>query len=109
MATLVEQWDEIMAEQPDDWSTLELELRLRDANQSEECALVLSPLNPWRDGDWRSGAFRFRATRAFGYGSAAELCRKRLGTLDQLGIRGTLRPGRRLSDVRPVATQGPLL
>src|ERR687886_683335 len=109
MASLVEQWDEIIAGQPDDWSTLELELRLRDANQSEECALVLSPLNPWRDGDWRSGSFRFRATRTQGYGSAAELCRKRLGTLDQLGIRATLQPRRRLSAVLPVATQGPLL
>jgi hypothetical protein len=109
MATLVEQWDAILASQPEDWATMELELRLRDANQSEESALVLSPLNPWRDGDWRSGAFRFRATRAYGYGSAAELCRKRLGTLDELDIRGTLRVGRRFSSFEPAATQGPLL
>ena len=52
--------------------------------------------------------FRFRTARAFGYGSATELCRKRLETLDSLGVVGTLRPLRGLSDVRPVATQGAL-
>ena len=108
MQGLTEQWDEILARQPPDWSTMYLELRLRDAAQSEETALALSPLNPWHDGDWRSGVFHFRATRRFGYGTAAELCRKRLGTLDAVGIVGTLRLERRVSDVRPVATQGVL-
>ena len=37
-----------------------------------------------------------------------QLCRKRLGTLDELGVVGTLRPLRGLSDMRPVATQGAL-
>jgi hypothetical protein len=104
--SLTEQWDEILARQPPDWSSIYLELRLRDAAQSEETALALSPLNPWHDGDWRSGVFHFRAARRFGYGTAAELCRKRLGTLDTVGIVGTLKLERRVSDVRPVATQG---
>jgi hypothetical protein len=34
------------------------------------------------------------------------LCRKRLSTLDTVGIAGTLRLERRVSDVRPVFTQG---
>lgn len=106
MPGFVEQWDAIVAAQPADWSSLYLELRLRDAVQSEECALVMSPLNPWHDGSWRSGVFHFRAARSFGYGAAAELCRKRLGTLDKLGVVGRLKLERRVSDVRPVATQG---
>ena len=85
-ANLVEQWDAIVAAQPSDWSSLFLELRLRDAVQAEECALVMSPLNPWHEGDWRSGVFHFRAAHTYGYGA--------------------LRLERRLSDVRPVVTQG---
>jgi hypothetical protein len=106
MATLTEQWDQIVARQPADWSTMYLQLDLRDAAQSEETALAISPLNPWHDVDWRSGLFRFRAARVFGYGTAPELCRKRLGTLDAVGIVGTLTLTRRVSDIRPVHTQG---
>jgi hypothetical protein len=108
VATLVEQWDAIIAAQPKDWSFIDLELVLRDSSTSEEIALVLSPLNPWHQRDWRTGVFRFRTARAFGYGTATELCRKRLDTLDSLSVVGTLRPLRGLSDVRPVATQGAL-
>ena len=103
MPNLVEQWDAIVAAQPSDWSSLFLELRLRDAVQSEECALVMSPLNPWHEEDWRSGVFHFRAAHTYGYGAAAQLVRKRLGTLDDVGIIATLKLERRLSDVRPVA------
>lgn len=108
MATLVEQWNAMIAAQPKDWSFLDVELVLRDASTTEEIALVLSPLNPWHQRDWRTGIFRFRTARAFGYGTATELCRKRLETLDSLGVVATLKPLRRLSDVRPVATQGAL-
>jgi hypothetical protein len=106
MLALADQWDTIMARQPGDWSSVDFELELMDASQSEEVALVLSPLNPWHQRDWRSGVFRFRAARNFGYGTAAELCRKRLSTLDSLGVSGTLRVLSRMADVRPVATQG---
>jgi hypothetical protein len=46
------------------------------------------------------------AAHTYGYGAAAQLVRKRLGTLDGVGIVATLRLERSLSDVRPVATQG---
>jgi len=108
MQSLAEQWDEVIARQPSDWSSLYLELRLRDPAQSEETALAISPLNPWHDGDWRTGVFHFRAAHRYGYGAAAQLCRKRLGTLDAVGIHGTLRLERQISDVRPVHTQGAL-
>jgi hypothetical protein len=106
MAGLVEQWDAIIADQPDDWSMIDVELVLRDASVSEEVALVLSPLNPWHQRDWRSGVFRFRSARAFGYGTAAQVCRKRLDTLDSLGVAGTLKLLRHASDIKPVHTQG---
>jgi hypothetical protein len=106
MATLTEQWDSIMSSVPSDWSSVTLQLELRDAAQSEEAALVLSPLNPWHERDWRTGTFRFRAAHTFGYGTAAGLCRKRLGTLDSLGVQGSLRRLSEVSDVRPVLTQG---
>lgn len=106
MQDLAAQWDEIVARQPGDWSSMNLELELLDASQSEEVALVLSPLNPWHQRDWRSGIFRFRAAHTFGYGTAAQLCRKRLSTLDSVGVKGTLRLLSHVADVRPVATQG---
>ena len=106
MQQLAEQWDAIIERQPDDWSTMDVELELLDAGYSEEAALVLSPLNPWHERDWRSGVFRFRAAHTFGYGTAAMLCRKRLTTLDTVGIKGTLRVLARIADVRPVGTQG---
>jgi hypothetical protein len=106
MLALADQWDTIIARQPEDWSSVDFELELMDASHSEEVALVLSPLNPWHQRDWRSGVFRFRAARSFGYGTAAELCRKRLSTLDSVGVSGTLRVLSRMADVRPVATQG---
>lgn len=106
VATLAEQWDEIVQRQPRDWSSLYLRLHLRDPAQSEEAALAISPLNPWHDGDWRSGVFHFRAASRYGYGAAAQLCRKRLSTLDGLGIVGALTLERQIADVRPVHTQG---
>jgi hypothetical protein len=106
VASLAEQWDEIVQRQPRDWSSLYFCLRLRDPAQSEETALAISPLNPWHDGDWRSGVFHFRAARRYGYGAAAQLCRKRLSTVDGLGIVGTLALERQISDVRPAHTQG---
>jgi hypothetical protein len=109
MQQLAEQWDQILARQPEDWSSMNIELELLDANQSEESALVLSPLNPWHERDWRSGIFRFRAAHTFGYGTAAPLCRKRLATLDSVGVKGTLRLLSRVADVRPVGTQGTTL
>ena len=42
----------------------------------------------------------------FGYGTAAQLCRKRLSTLDAVGIKGTLQLLSGVADVRPVGTQG---
>ena len=109
MTPLREQYDAIVSELPPDWSTMALGLTLRDANEMEECALVLSPLNPWHEGDWRSGVFRFRVSRISGYGAAHELARRKMGTLDELGIGGDLERMRALSDVQPVSTQGPLL
>jgi hypothetical protein len=104
---LADQWDAIVVRQPDDWSFMDLQLTLRDAGVSEEAALVLCPLNPWHERDWRTGVFRFRAAHTWGYGTAAQLCRKRLETLDRLGVGGTLMLLEHLSDVKPVATQGP--
>ena len=40
MQQLGEQWDQIVARQPEDWSSMNIELELLDANQSEESALV---------------------------------------------------------------------
>jgi hypothetical protein len=107
MAALVEQWDAILAEEPDDWSHLSLELRLGDPERLEEAALLACPLNPWHGPTWRSGWLRFRTARSSGYGASAELTRAMLGRLDGTGIDGEIRVLGSLDAVLPVATQGP--
>jgi hypothetical protein len=108
MTSLAEQWRAVLDAEPSDWSHLSLELRLGDTERTEDACVVLSPLNPWRDGDdFRSGLLRFRAARQHGYGSASELVSARMRMLDEHGIAGTLRVLRKVDAARLVSTQGP--
>jgi hypothetical protein len=107
MATLTEQWDAILADEPDDWSHLAMELVLDDSERLEEAALLACSLNPWHGETWRSGWLRFRVARTTGYGASHELVRTMLMRLDGAGIGGSLRVLGSLDAVLPVATQGP--
>jgi hypothetical protein len=103
---LAQQWDEAAAELQPDWSDLLAEVELTSSDYLAPAALQLSPLNPTRDG--KRFAFRFRASRAFGYGAAEPMARRCLERLDAAGIPGRVRILRALSDSQPVATQGPV-
>jgi hypothetical protein len=108
MAALDEQWDAILANEPADWSHLSLELRLDDAERTEEACVITAPLNPWRrDDDYRSGLLRFTAAHSHGYGAWPGLVRVRLAGLDAHGIGGTLRVLRSVDAAQLVGTQGP--
>jgi hypothetical protein len=104
--TLVEQWDKLAAELPDDWSDLWLEIELTSSDYLDRGALLLAPVNPARDG--KRLAFRFRVARRFGYGASPEMFHRCLERLDGERIRGTLRILHALSDTKPVSTQGPV-
>jgi hypothetical protein len=106
LPTLVEQWDKLAAELPDDWSDLWLEIELTSSDHLDRGALLLAPVNPARAG--KRLAYRFRVARRFGYGASPEMFRRCLERLDGERIRGTLRILHALSDTKPVSTQGPV-
>lgn len=103
---LAEAWAEALAELPPDWSDVYAEVELTSSDHLDPAALLLSPLNPARDG--QRFAFRFRCSREFGYGAAAPMVLRCLERLDAAGIPGTVRILRALSDTHPVQTQGPV-
>src|ERR687885_299378 len=81
---LVDQWREIQAGLPEDWSDARLRLRL-DNTDCDRAAALLGPVNPGRG----RSEVRFYAARR-GAGPSRELVRRLLRRLDQEGIGGTL-------------------
>jgi hypothetical protein len=77
---LVEQWREIEAGLPRNWSEASLTLTVNDANSAHAAAL-LGPLQPVRSGT---------TIRLFPLRRSAEAVRRLLGGLDREGIAGTL-------------------
>jgi hypothetical protein len=104
--TFVQEWKELVAGLPPDWSDVYAEIELTSTDHLERAALLLAPVNPARFGE--KPAFRFRVARRFGYGVAPEMTRRCLERLDQEGIRGQVQILYALSDTKPVATQGPV-
>jgi hypothetical protein len=109
MATLVEAWDALLAEEPDDWFQLTAHLELEDPERLEEAALLMCAANPWHGPNWRSGRLDFRVARQHGYGASSQLTRGLLRRLDTHGITGTLAISSSVDAVNPVGTQGPTL
>ena len=103
---LVEQWEDAVATLPDDWSDLLCEVELTSSDYLERAALLMSPLNPLRDGE--RFALTFRVARAFGYGASPGMARRCLARCDEEAITGSVRVLRVLSDTDPVHTQGPV-
>jgi hypothetical protein len=105
-AVLVVQWDAAVAELPEDWSDLWVELELASSDYLERGALLLAPVNPARAG--KRLAYRFRVARRFGYGASPEMTRRCFERLDAEAIKGSVRILYALSDTKPVSTQGPV-
>jgi hypothetical protein len=103
---LVESWDALLAELPDDWSDLVAEVRLLSTDYIELAAVLCIQMNPRRVGD--SAVFRFRAANRAGYGVAPQMARRCLERCDAQNIRGSIALVRVLSDTQLVSTQGPV-
>jgi hypothetical protein len=104
--TLTGAWDAAVASLPPDWSDLYCELELTSSDFLDRGALLLAPVNPYRD---RSrSAFHFRVAHQFGYGASGPMTRRCLERLDEDRITGRIRILRALSDTHNVATQGPV-
>jgi hypothetical protein len=91
---------------PPDWSDLLGEIELASSADLDRAALYLSPINPRRDG--ARVALRFRCARQAGYGASPEMVRRCLERCDGIGVVGTVRVLRALSDTHAVQTQGPV-
>jgi hypothetical protein len=77
--TLAEQWREIEAGLPPDWTTAQVTLTVSEDERSDQAALLLTPLTPGRAGN----SFRLQIQRGMP-------ARRVLGRLDAAGFRGRL-------------------
>jgi hypothetical protein len=86
---LAERFQEIVESLPDDWTDLELDLRIEDLGHYVDCAVMLSQVNaqPYS----RAGArWRLGVAHRFGHGAAPETVHGVLAKLDREGIAGEL-------------------
>jgi hypothetical protein len=74
---------------PDDWTDLELDLRIADESRYVEAALYLTTCNarPYSHNDWH---WRVLVAHHFGHAASAETVHGALSLLDDAGIEGEL-------------------
>jgi hypothetical protein len=87
---LTEAFSEIVEALPDDWTDLELDLRIADEGRYVDGAVLLSQVNaqPYSRADWH---WRINVAHRFGHAAAPESVRGILAKLDREGIRGEMR------------------
>ena len=86
---LADDFQAIIDTLPDDWSDLELELRIRDVERYIDAALYLVQVNaqPLSYSEWH---WRLLVAHRFGHGAAAPVVHGTLRLLDEAGIEGEL-------------------
>jgi hypothetical protein len=82
-------FERILDSLPDDWTDLELDLRIADESRYIEAAVYLVTCNaqPYSNYDWH---WRLLAAHRFGHAAAAPTVRGTLRLLDEAGIEGEL-------------------
>jgi hypothetical protein len=87
---LAEQFSSVVESLPDDWTDLELDLRIADESRYVDAAVMLSQVNaqPYSRTDWH---WRINVAHRFGHAAAAETVRGVLAKLDREEITGELR------------------
>jgi hypothetical protein len=90
MASLAQRFEEIVGSLPEDWTDLELDLRLADQGRYVDAAVILAQINaqPYSRADWD---WRINVAHAFGHAAAAETVFGVLTRLDREGIDGEMR------------------
>jgi hypothetical protein len=104
--TLVQAWDEAIAELPPDWSDVLCLLELDSSDHVPRAALLGAPLNPSRVP--HALALRFRASGKQGYGVSPQMARRCFERMDADGITGKITVMLGLSDTENAVTQGPV-
>jgi hypothetical protein len=86
---LADTFSEVVDSLPDDWTDLELDLRLEDEGRYVDAATYLVTCNaqPYSRHDWH---FRLLVAHRFGHAAAAPTVHGTLKLLDDAGIRGEL-------------------
>jgi hypothetical protein len=87
--TLEETFERVVDSLPDDWTDLELDLRIADEHRYVDAAVQLSQVNaqPYSRADWH---WRLNIAHGFGHGAAPETVKGVLAKLDREGIGGEL-------------------
>jgi len=86
---LAETFNAIVESLPDDWTDLELDLRIRDASRYIEAATYVVVVNaqPYSKHDWH---WRILVAHRFGHAAAAPAVHGILTMLDKAGIDGEI-------------------
>ena len=86
---LAETFQQIVDSLPDDWSHLELDLRIADEARYVDAATYLVTCNaqPYSKHDWH---FKLLVAHRFGHAAAVPAVRTALKLLDQAGIEGEI-------------------
>ena len=87
---LAEDFEAVVDSLPDDWTDLELDLRIADETRYVDAAVMLSQVNaqPYSRAEWH---WRINVAHRFGHAAAAETVRGTLAKLDGEAIAGELR------------------
>ena len=87
--TLADSFQQVLDSLPDDWTDLELDLRIADEARYVEAAVYLVTCNarPYSHHDWH---WRLLVAHRFGHAAAAPTVHCALGLLDNAGIAGEL-------------------
>lgn len=90
MASLAESFRSIVDALPEDWTDIDLDLRLADESHYVDAAVTLSQCNamPYSEHDWH---WRIIVAHTFGHAAAAETVQGTLEMLDEAGMDGELR------------------
>ena len=86
---LANDFQELLDALPDDWTDLELDMRIADESRYVDAAVVLSVVNaqPYSRADWH---WRLLVAQSFGHAAAAETVKGALAKLDAEGIEGEM-------------------
>jgi len=86
---LADTFGEIVDSLPDDWTDLELDVRIRDESRYVDAAtyLVIAQAQPYSRHDWH---WRILVAHRFGHAAAAPTVHGALKLLDDAGIAGEL-------------------
>ena len=87
---LAQDFEAVVETLPDDWTDLELDLRIADESRYVDAAVMLSQVNaqPYSRADWH---WRINVAHRFGHAAAPETVRGVLVKLDREGISGEMR------------------